>query len=429
MAAVAAQAAAIGLRFVADLQSANQHRAAWREGVENASRTIIAAVTPLALLVVGLFQRFAWSLYMVRSLSTPGIAGWPLDLISPLALLGLPGTMTDLSRCRNCLGVEVAGPGMRLGAIVLFGALALGLAYLYFWRFRHRTSSAQRAFVGLACGSFVAYVWYFLRVGPSYQQWKLASYSALPFSFVVVAGGLHLLPGPVEPGGPIRTAASRKMTALLAATAVTIVCGNLLFHALADPALVRFAGAMRNIAQVDRLPFFRELTVQMDSMAEYQTWLALYYLPSKLVHVVSRTFRPSEPLSFELISRERPLLLQGFWCEGAGHAETTTVPDVGCLLLAPPSLVPDTPYPFNRTFLFVGLEGLSARRPEGRWNVGSNVRLTLTVDLKRVWAYDDMYCQSPRESVPSAWHTTTAAGAFMGRQSACGSVAWRPPAD
>jgi hypothetical protein len=173
---------------------------------------------------------------------------------------------------------------------------------------------------------------------------------ALPFSFVVVAGGLHLLRAPVEPGGPIRTGASRKMTALLAATAVTIVCGNLLFHALADPALVRFAGAMRNIAQVDRLPFFRELTVQMDSRDEFQTWLALYYLPSKLVHVVSRSFRPSEPLSFELISRERPLLLQGFWCEGVGHAENATVPDVGCLLLAPPSLVPDTPYPFNRTF-------------------------------------------------------------------------------
>src|SRR5580765_5179855 len=115
LAALAAQAAAIGLRFVADLQATDQHRAAWREGVENAGRTISAAVTPLALLVVGLFQRFAWSLYMVRSLSTPGIAGWPLDLISPLAVLGLPGTMTDLGRCRNCLGVEVAGPGMRLG--------------------------------------------------------------------------------------------------------------------------------------------------------------------------------------------------------------------------------------------------------------------------------------------------------------------------
>jgi hypothetical protein len=181
------------------------------------------------------------------------------------------------------------------------------------------------------------------------------------------------------------------LTALLTATAVAIVCGNLLFHALADPVLVRFAGAMRNIAQVDRLPFFRELTVQMDPMDEFQTWLALYYLPSKLVHVVSPSFRPSEPLSFESVSRQRPLLLQGFWCEGIGHAETITVPDVGCLLLAPPSLVPDTPYPFSRTFLFVDLEGLGPREPEGRWNAGSSVRLRLTADLKRVWAYDDMY--------------------------------------
>ena len=392
LAALAAQAAVIGLRFVADFQATDLHRSAWREAVEHAGLTIGAAVVPLGLLVLGLFQRFAWSWYMVRSLSTPGIAGWPLDLISPLAVLGLPGTIADHARCRTCYGIEVAGPGMRLGAIALFSALALGFGYLYFWRFRHRTTPAQRTLVGLACGSFVAYCAYFLRVGPSYQQWKLASYVALPWSFALVAGGVHLLQRPDVSGRPHVANGPSKVMAFLTAVAVSIVGGNLLLHAFSDPRLVRFPGAMRNIAQVDQLPFFRELTVQMDdSRDDFPTWLALYYLPSKRVHVVSPRFKPSEPLSFEQISRARPLLLQGFGCEGIGHGETLDVPDVGCLLFAPPSPVPDTPYPFNRTFLFVGLEGFSARQPEGRWNAGSSVRVTLTVDLKRVWAYDDMY--------------------------------------
>jgi hypothetical protein len=143
---------------------------------------------------------------------------------------------------------------------------------------------------------------------------------------------------------------------------------------------------------VDALPSFRELTVAMDDETNaFHAWLAIYYLSHKHIRLVSARFEPSVPLSFEEISRDRPLMLEGYGCEAIGHAETVTIPALGCVLLAPPSMALDTPYRFNETFLFVGLNGLGSREPEGRWNNGSTVHLTLTIDLKRIWAYQDMY--------------------------------------
>jgi hypothetical protein len=109
------------------------------------------------------------------------------------------------------------------------------------------------------------------------------------------------------------------------------------------------------------------------------------------VHVISSRFRPNEPLSFEHISRQHPLFIQNYGCEGIGHDDVIAVPDVGCLLLAPPSLVASTTYPFNRSFLFVSFEGLGSRRSEGRWSNQPNVSLKLTADLRRTSTYRDGY--------------------------------------
>jgi len=172
---------------------------------------------------------------------------------------------------------------------------------------------------------------------------------------------------------------------------VGLVGGNLLAHALGDPVLMRFPAALRNIEEVDALPFFRELTVQMGDPNEFLTRFALYFLPTKRVHVISSTFRPSEPLSFEQISRQWPLLIQGYGCDGVGHDETITVAGVGCLLLAPPSLELGASYPFNRSFLFVDLEGMTGREPGGRWNTRSTMLLKLTADPRRSRVIDPMY--------------------------------------
>jgi hypothetical protein len=122
---------------------------------------------------------------------------------------------------------------------------------------------------------------------------------------------------------------------------------------------------------------------------------------------------PSEPLSYDQVSRVRPLFIQGFGCEGVGHEETMTVPSLGCLLFAPPSALPDTVYPFNRSFLFLEFDGLGIREPHGRWNSGTTVQLRLLVDIRRVWAYSTLYVTlglnpylppgTPRQRVGLSW--------------------------
>jgi hypothetical protein len=50
-----------------------------------------------------------------------------------------------------------------------------------------------------------------------------------------------------------------------------------------------------------------------------------------------------------------------------------------------------TSYPFNRTFLFLNFDRMSARDPGGRWNAESTINLRLTTDPQRVSLNRDLY--------------------------------------
>ena len=63
-------------------------------------------------------------------------------------------------------GGRVAGGYLILAAILLV---------VYFWRDRATSSRLERTLAGVAAGTLVAYVLYYLRIGYSYQQWKFAS--------------------------------------------------------------------------------------------------------------------------------------------------------------------------------------------------------------------------------------------------------------
>ena len=406
---LAAQMGAVVLMFGADLQPGEGIWSSWRDAGRKTGRTMCAILAPLGVLVLVFRQRLEWALDMVLSLSQPGVAGWPLDVISPLALLGLPGTLAD--------GGQVESPAERAWAIGIFCTIAAMLGLLYSGRFRQRTTPAQRTFAGLAGVFFISYCGYFLVVGQSYQQWKLASYSALPFSFVVLATGACLFRQSGVFARVTRTALGRRSgTVLLVTVGVGLIGGNLVMHALGDADLLRFPGALRNIDMVDDLPYFREMSVEMElEPSDFQTVLALHFLPSKRVHVVSTVFTPHEPLSLEHISRLRPHLIQNYGCAGVGHDETITVPGVGCLLLAPPSLALDTVYPLNGSFLFVELRRMGEREPDGRWNTDSTVFLNLMADPRRVRVGREIYVnlrlspylapETPRQRAVFSWGT------------------------
>ena len=381
VAGLALQVVILGLVAVASIQSDPAGMAGWAAHLKQAGRSAAAAAVACGALVAMVPGHFEWSIDMARYLSRPGVAGWPLDLISPLALFGVPGHF-DL--------ISVGDPSRRPWAIGTLSLIAAGLAGLYFGRHRRHTTVAERTFAGFAAGTLLAYCAYFLLVGPTYQQWKFASYFTLPMTALVFAGGLRLLVFSAAGERAMAAARGRLLAAwLVAAVAGAFVGGNVLVHAFIEPPLQRWEAGLRNLAHIDGMPSFHELDVSLDEGGT--TMLAAYFIRTKTVHMVNLSYFPRAPVVLERISRRRPYLIQRFGCETAGHGDTVSVSGVGCLLLAPPSVAFDTPYPFSRTFLPIALKGLSAREPWGRWNQSTTAHMTFSADGQRAPIYRDAF--------------------------------------
>jgi hypothetical protein len=371
------QAAATVLVALSEPQFAGDGRPAaspWAEAARRILRSGCASVLPLVLLVGVFFEHVKWSAEMVFALTEKDVNGWPLGFISPWAMWGVPGGTFGRG------DLEIGDPQQLAAAMATFGAMAFVLIGLFHGRFRRSTPPGARALAALAAGSFAAYCAYFNQIGPSYQQWKFASYTILPLSFVIFAGGLHLLGRfAAFRSVPVPTRGYRLAIAALVAA---FVGGNAVAHARRDPDLRRFSGEIRNLTEVNELPTFREMSIWSDDPADLRTWFALYYLPSKRVHLLGQNYKLDRWL-FEEVSDQRPLLIP-LGCEGAGHADARPVEGVGCLLFAPPSLTLGTPHSFGRTFPFIDAEGLSGRESDGRWNNRTTVRLTLSADPRRI---------------------------------------------
>lgn len=367
-------AGAVTLAALAVWQDARAERS--EPGVDGGQASAGAWQTGLSLLLgtaAGLAVVPGQTLYagrLISDLSETGLWGWPLDVVSPLAMLGLPQSTAHLA---------VTTPALRPWAIASPWLIGLALFLAFFWWFRRRTTVEERVFAGLSACGLCGYAAYFAAVGPSYQQWKMASYIVLPLSFVGLAALLRLLVHGARTLFPSRSQRAAA-TATLLVVALALVGGNLAAHAAYDPALKRISGTMRNLAKVEAMTRGRDVWIATPDRPTGM--LAAYYLPTKRVHILGPQHYP--PVSFDQVGPERPLILPDYGCEGVGHAATTTIEGVGCLLLAPPSLVPETVYPFNRSFLSVTGSGLGPREEWGRWNAGETVSVALTVDRRRV---------------------------------------------
>jgi hypothetical protein len=380
---VAVQAGAIVLMLIAEATGeAAVDR--WRHARSTAWARAVSAGIPLLALSAVLFTRVRWTIEEASFLSRAGVAGWPLNLISPLAILGAPLSATDNIQCATCMGVELRDASMVPWAAALLALLVVGLLAAS-WLTRRTAPAAARTLMVVSAGAFVVYGAFYLSAGPTYQQWKFASYTALPWSFVPIALLFWLAR---------RRSAERPLAsgALAAALAVVLVVGNLVAHGLSDTPLVTLDGSLRNIAAVDAMPGFSEISIAMDETGgQFNTWMGLYFLPSKRVHVVSDSFEPREALSLESISPQHPLLIHHYGCLGLGHGDTREVPDVGCLTFGPPSVALDTAYPFKQAYMFIDAEGLAAREHDGRWNERPEVALRLTADVARVGVLEEAY--------------------------------------
>jgi hypothetical protein len=378
---LALQAVILGLVAVASIQSEPTARAGWGEHVRDAVRSAAAAAVACGGLVAADPVHFAQSIDRVRYLSLPGVAGWSLDLISPLALFGVPGHFDRIA---------VSHPDHRPWAVASLFLIALCLAALYFWRHHRNTTVVERTFAGFGAGTLLTYGVYFLLVGPTYQQWKFASYFTLPMTAVVLAGGLRLLALSSIGERVMATPRGRTLAAwLVAAVAGGLVGGNVLVHAYREPPQQRWPAGLQNLTLIDGIPSFREMDLSLEPNAT--TILGAYFIRTKTLHMVNPSYYPSAPVVLERVSRRRPYLIQRLRCEDAGHGDTVTIPGVGCLLLAPPSVSFDTNYPFNRRVRPINLTGMSGPESWGRWNDSTTVVMTISADAQRAPIYRDAF--------------------------------------
>jgi hypothetical protein len=187
------------------------------------------------------------------------------------------------------------------------------------------------------------------------------------------------------------TAIDRRLAQALAVYAVlSLALGNVVVHAMRVTRPARRPAEWRQLDQVNALAF-RNVTLKVaDDAHGLSAALAMYYLPGRKAEVFGRDISP-EDLSFDSVSREQPMFVQNFGCEGVGHGDTVSVQAVGCLLMAPPSMALGTSYPFNQTFLFLTYDHMTPRQAGGRWNTRPTLQLQVKSDPQRVPLDRDLF--------------------------------------
>ena len=186
-----------------------------------------------------------------------------------------------------------------------------------------------------------------------------------------------------------RNPTDRRLAVMGAAYAVVVaLAGNVVVNAARER--VRMPAGWRGVEQLKNL-HLGELTLKIDrDTNRLLRGVTRYFLPETRVHEIAPGIRIRD-VPFETVSRRSPILIQNVECEGVGHADVMFIKDVGCVLFAPPTLGIDVPYPFNRSFLFLSLDGMSDAEPAGRWNFGRGVSLRLMVDPERTPVDRDLH--------------------------------------
>jgi hypothetical protein len=248
-------------------------------------------------------------------------------------------------------------------------------------------SKLERAVVAALTISYALFWWSF-----NYLEVSSAVNVTIIVLGIVLAGGVaHVVRRDDVLSRFARTPTDRRLTvAAIGYAAIALLVGNVAVHAARERAPLRMPGRWRGIEQL-RHAHFGEITLKIEHDPNgLLTSITRYFLPDKKVHVIPPRIRVRD-LPFETVSRQSPILIQNFGCEGVGHSDVMAIPDAGCVVFAPPAFELDKPYPFNRTFLFLGVDGMSNREPGGRWNTGRRVSLSLVVDPQRVPVDRNLY--------------------------------------
>ena len=337
-----------------------------RPGVAKAwqpiARWIAAVACCLAVVALLDLGHFRESIKWITRLSTMR-AGWPLDFISPASIAGFPFSL-ELHRPMS--------KGLSIAALI---CLTIVIAYLYS-KDRGDRARIGKSILLLATLAYGGYFVYFLLLGPSYQQWKLASYLPMTLSWVLWSAAVATgFPAQFmsRASGALRKAWGR---AFFLTLFLALVTWNLFIHVRADPSPNTFSANYANLRSLDMIGGWQDVDVKMAGYTS--TFFPVYFIPHKTLHLMSPSYYPMESLKVDEISPQRPFFVERGICE-AGDPREIAVIGVGCLYLHTPFMKIGPRYEIGQIPTLVS-NGLSMPEPEGRWSDGRSVELSFQVD-------------------------------------------------
>jgi len=264
--------------------------------------------------------------------------GWPLYMLPFYSLLGIPG---DMQASVGCLEIWI---------LIGFTVIALNLYFYVFKSYafgsRERTPLAQRMFVTLGAAAWLAYffyyaIGYFHGASRSYQQWKMASYLPLLFSFIFFASTAHLSRTVSSSRWFGSSAGKFRWNVLCCGLAVIALGGNIAYRLTQWPEDQRQSADFEALRRVPKLGGFDDLYVHMRNTSDVM--LVAYFVEKLRLHFLSPSSLPTEQYDPEKIDAKHPLLWGGSQCANE-KASAIYIYGVGCLLRAPPLMQFDHAY-------------------------------------------------------------------------------------
>jgi hypothetical protein len=306
---------------------------------------VVAAVDPV---------HFQQMVVRVLELSTTN-AGWAMSLMSPTAILGLPG------------GLQITQRTAQFASTIVFLVVTAVIGYYYLIQETGRRPVAGTMLFFIAAIASALYATYFYVSGASYQQWKFATYLPLLMSFAWWAACMSIMRAMLK-SKRLADLATHSLCAIL-------VIGNLLNYALREPPMRTFSDAYANLRALNRVGSGTELYVNMASFAT--TFFPVYFIRDKTLHLLSDSYYPKEQFDLANVSPLRPLFVEGAECKPDAPWSTTVV-GVGCLYRQFPTIEFGSNYLLSEQWpMGIVGEGLSLQEKWGRWSDGDKVVLRL----------------------------------------------------
>ncbi len=286
--------------------------------------------------------------------------GWGLPLISPFAILGVPSKMA--------LHSIYAQIPILLAFFILIIICTAGVLRL---KKAGELHTSAIVFFIFSVVSIMVYLLYYYHLGPTrYQPWKFASYYALPF-----AGGIWAMFSRVLQSKDIAYSWN-KITVTLVSLAII---GNIFIVWKATPPFQTLSNKYQRLNAIDQM----DVSDVWVKMADYSsTFLPVYFIPHKKLHLLSDSYYPMQSLKMAHIGPRQPLFIETTdKCIGTAPDKVIKLSHLGCLYLTMPTLEFNQTIKFNTDPLFIQTTGFSNSESWGKWSSKNDASFTLYSQL------------------------------------------------